>query len=109
VPVFVFAYDWRQPLARSELKLEAFVAEVIDRTKLLRYYYGTDWYETPHVDLVGHSMGGMLIAGYLERLKKKARVGKVATIRDPVPRQLRVGDQDPHRHRDARAAAASVS
>jgi pimeloyl-ACP methyl ester carboxylesterase len=83
VPVFVFAYDWRQPLAVSELKLEAFVSEVIDRTKLLRYYFKTDWYESPEIDLVGHSMGGMLIAGYLERLKKKARVGKVATIATP--------------------------
>ena len=83
VPVFVFPYDWRQPLAGSELRLETFVNEVIDRTKLMRHYFNTDWYSAPRVDLVGHSMGGMLIAGYLERTKKKARVGKVATIATP--------------------------
>ncbi len=37
VPVFPFAYDWRQPLEATEVQLAAFVDEVIDRTSLLRH------------------------------------------------------------------------
>ncbi len=85
VPVFPFAYDWRQPLERVEAQLAAFMKEVIKRTRLLRHYYD-DGYENGRpgkVDLVGHSMGGMIITGCLQTLGKKARVGKVVTIGTP--------------------------
>ena len=83
VPVFAFPYDWRQPLAVSDALLDAMVDEVIDRTRLLRHYFKSDWMDDPKVDLVGHSMGGMIIAGYLERRGKKSKVGKVTTIATP--------------------------
>jgi len=84
VPVFPFSYDWRQPLALTEARLAAFVDEVIERTLLLRHYAEDDAYAAaPKVNLVAHSMGGLLVTGYLEAAGKKARVGKVATLATP--------------------------
>lgn len=82
-PVYPFAYDWRQPLDATELQLEAFIAEVIERTKLMPRYDKAGYADDPKVDLIGHSMGGLLIAGYLQRTGKAARVGKVATLGSP--------------------------
>ena len=61
-PVFAFPYDWRMDLRDTAAKLGAFVDEVIERTKLLRHY-GTA--NRLKVDLVGHSMGGLVITEYL--------------------------------------------
>lgn len=84
VPVFPFAYDWRQPLAHSEARLSDFIAEVIERTLLIRHYDAdAGWKADPRVNLVGHSMGGLIIAGCLQKLGAKARVGKVATLASP--------------------------
>jgi len=83
VPVYPFAYDWRQPLRVTELHLEAFINEVIERTKLTPHYYQDGYADRAQVNLVGHSMGGLLVSGYLERLGKNARVGKVATLGTP--------------------------
>lgn len=83
VPVFPFAYDWRQPLEATEVQLAAFVDEVIDRTSLLRHYDAGGWTSEPKVNLVGHSMGGLIIAGCLDMLGPRARVGKVATLATP--------------------------
>jgi triacylglycerol esterase/lipase EstA (alpha/beta hydrolase family) len=66
VPVFPFSYDWRQPLDVVERQLAAFVDEVIARTALLRPYYQAGYAKAPKVNLVGHSMGGLVIAGYLQ-------------------------------------------
>ena len=83
VPVFPFAYDWRHPLEVIERHLEAFVEEVIERTKLLKHYHNSGYGDDPKVNVVGHSMGGLVIAGYLERAGNKARVAKVATLATP--------------------------
>lgn len=83
VPVFVFPYDWRQNLADTEEVLDAFIGEVIERTKLLRHYHREDYAKNPKVNLVGHSMGGLIIAGYLERFGARKLVGKVATLGTP--------------------------
>lgn len=83
VPVFPFAYDWRQPLEYIEEQLAEFVDEVIDRTKLLSNYAETDFMKNPRVNLVGHSMGGLIITGYLEHNGKDARVAKVVTLGTP--------------------------
>jgi pimeloyl-ACP methyl ester carboxylesterase len=82
VPVFPFGYDWRQPLEAVEAQLAAFIDEVIERTSLIRHYAASGYRDDPAVDLVGHSMGGLLIAGYLASAKKP-RVGKVATLATP--------------------------
>lgn len=84
VPVYPFAYDWRQPLALTEVQLGGFIDEVIARTKLLRHYQNDEtWIKDPCVNLIGHSMGGLVIAGYLAQAGKKARVAKVATLATP--------------------------
>jgi len=83
VPVFPFIYDWRMPLEAVEEQLAVFVTEVIERTKLLKHYYQAGYHQNPTVNLVGHSMGGLLITGYLERYKNKAPISKVITIGTP--------------------------
>lgn len=83
VPVYPFPYDWRQPLDMIERQLEVFVDEVIARTKLMRHYHDAGFADDPKVNLVGHSMGGLIIAGYLQRLGKTAPVEKVATLGTP--------------------------
>lgn len=90
IPVFPFGYDWRQPLAMSEAQLEDFIKEVIDRTKLLRHYHAENYHRNPKVNLIGHSMGGLVIAGYLERAGPNASVGKVVTIAAPFRGSLEV-------------------
>ncbi len=83
VPVYPFGYDWRQPLALIEAQLAAFIDEVIERTKLLRHYDADGFAADPKVNLVGHSMGGLVIAGCLSTLDAAARVEKVATLATP--------------------------
>jgi pimeloyl-ACP methyl ester carboxylesterase len=83
VPVFPFAYDWRQPIEATEQQLTAFVDEVIERTKLLKHYDRAGYADQPKVNLIGHSMGGLVIAGYLERAGKEHRVHKITTLAAP--------------------------
>ncbi len=83
VPVFSFAYDWRQPLEVVEGQLAALVEEVAARTALLRHYHAAGYTaQGGKVDLIGHSMGGLLIAGYVQNAGRK-RVRKVATLGTP--------------------------
>jgi len=81
-PVFGFGYDWRQDCSRSAAQLASFVDEVLARTGLLPHYQGDPPQE---VDLVGHSMGGLIIAKYLVDAgsAKRARVRRVVTIGTP--------------------------
>ncbi len=83
VPVYPFPYDWRQPLDVIERQLDVFVDEVIARTKLMRHYHEAGFGDEPMVNLVGHSMGGLVIAGYLQRRGITAQVEKVATLGTP--------------------------
>lgn len=83
VPVYPFAYDWRQPLDNTQEQLAAFIDEVIGRTSLLRHY-NQDGYtaKTGKVSLVAHSMGGLIAAGYIESEGLK-RIDRVATLASP--------------------------
>lgn len=81
-PVFAFPYDWRRALGDIQQQLDGFIDEVIARTLLLRHYYGSDYRRRPRVHLVGHSMGGLIVAGYLARYGG-AKVAKVATLATP--------------------------
>jgi len=83
VPVYPFAYDWRMPLDLIEKQFGEFVREVIDRTKLIRYYAGNGYAANPKVNLIGHSMGGMIITGYLDTMGSSAPVDKVVTLATP--------------------------
>ena len=83
VPVYPFGYDWRQPLVQTEVQLAGFIREVIERTRLTRHYNADGYSASGKVNLVGHSMGGLVIAGALQRLGEDAPVGKVATLATP--------------------------
>lgn len=83
VPVYPFGYDWRMPLEVTEMQLAEFVHEVIERTKLLKHYHKAGYQNDAKVNLVGHSMGGLVIAGYLEREGNKAPIHKVVTLATP--------------------------
>ena len=47
VPVYPFAYDWRQPLEVIEQELAGFVDEVIERTKLIKRYHKAGYADDP--------------------------------------------------------------
>jgi pimeloyl-ACP methyl ester carboxylesterase len=84
VPVYVFAYDWRQDNRFSAARLGDFIREVIDRSNLLRRYAG----RCEAVDLVGHSMGGLVIAACLAAGKHltssgRPQVRRVVTLGTP--------------------------
>ncbi|NQV25960.1 MAG: alpha/beta hydrolase [Rhodopirellula sp.] len=83
VPVYPFAYDWRQPLKATQVELANFVQEVIERTRLMRHYVKSGYLDNPKVDLVAHSMGGLVVAGFLNQAGKKSSVGKVVTLGTP--------------------------
>lgn len=79
-PVFAFPYDWRMDIRATATKLGRFVDEVIARTKLLKHYARA---EDLSVDLVGHSMGGLVITEYLSQRRRGSGVEKVVTIGTP--------------------------
>jgi hypothetical protein len=84
VPVYPLAYDWRQPLEQTQLQLRQLIEEVQQRTRLLRHYrvagYGTVF--PALVSVVTHSMGGLVIAGYVSDCGWDS-LDKVATIAAP--------------------------
>ncbi|MEI6343401.1 MAG: hypothetical protein WCR07_15720 [Verrucomicrobiota bacterium] len=83
VPVFPFAYDWRQPLANTQELLSDFIEDVVDRTALMKHYHADGYTaERGKVSLVGHSMGGLVIAGLIKK-QGMDRVDKVATMASP--------------------------
>src|SRR5207247_1713352 len=71
VPTYLFSYDWRQDNRLTAARLGAFISEVIDRANLLRQYAG----RCEAVDLVGHSMGGLVIAACLAAGKHRSLSG----------------------------------
>lgn len=81
VPVHQFPYDWRQPLAETERQLATFIDEVTARARLLQHYHD-EYGGKLKVNLIGHSMGGLVIGGYLDRFGG-AKVNKVATLCTP--------------------------
>ena len=81
VPVYVFSYDWRQPLETAQAALAAFIDVVIAKTRLMRHYVA-DGYDGK-VNLIGHSMGGMVITGCLATGATAKKVRRVATIVTP--------------------------
>ena len=83
VPVYPFSYDWRMRLDDIQDQLDDFIEEVIDRTKLLKHYHQADYSQNPRVNLVGHSMGGLIITGYLRKKGEDLLVNKVVTLATP--------------------------
>jgi len=82
-PVYPFVYDWRQPLETTVRHLQAFIEEVIGRSSLSRHYHRAGYPANPAVDIVAHSMGGLVVAGYLAMAGARSQVGRVITIATP--------------------------
>lgn len=83
VPVFPFPYDWRSPLETVQARLQQFIEEVVSRTSLLPHYNRAGYSRANgRVNLVGHSMGGLIIAGHLATAGLD-RVDRVASIASP--------------------------
>jgi len=86
VPVYAFNYDWRMPLELTEKKLSDFIIEVKNRTRLLRHYHDQKYDDDPKVNIVAHSMGGLIVTGYLNRIAEagdSVPVKKVVTLATP--------------------------
>lgn len=92
VPVYPFGYDWRQPLELQVDRLADFIDEVIARTALMKEYRADGYtVDNGKVHLVGHSMGGLIIAGLIHKKlsgnafdgQTIAQVGKVVTVATP--------------------------
>jgi pimeloyl-ACP methyl ester carboxylesterase len=84
VPVYPFSYDWRQPLETAARELGVFIDEVIARTALLRHYHDAGYEDdAPKVNLIGHSMGGLVIATYLDQARRNAKVERVVSLATP--------------------------
>src|SRR5258708_5492694 len=88
VPVFAFGYDWRQPLEAVENELVEFIEEVRRRTSLMRHYNKQGYGKDSKVNLIGHSMGGLLIASCLARFGQKLPVDKIVTLASPFQGSL---------------------
>lgn len=87
-PVYVFAYDWRQDNFVTIRQLAAFIDEVIERTRMMPHdpmYVEGETCDA--VDLVGHSMGGNLIAACIAAglvgTEERCKVRRVVTIGTP--------------------------
>lgn len=83
IPVYPFSYDWRMRLDDIQDQLGAFIEETIDRTKILKHYHQAGYSANPTVNLVGHSMGGLIITGYLRKKGQSSPVNKVVTLATP--------------------------
>lgn len=80
VPVFAFGYDWRQDCFRSAAQLEFMVEEALARTRLLPHYKKSP---PQRVDVVAHSMGGLVVALLLAQKGSNARIRRVVTMGTP--------------------------
>ena len=84
VPVFPFAYDWRLPLPVVQRQLDDFITETVERTALMKHYHADGYTkDSGRVHLVAHSMGGLVVAGYMAAQDAR-RVNKIATIAAPL-------------------------
>ena len=83
-PVYPFFYDWRKDLDGLRGQFGDFVKEVIARTALMPEYRKSGYTkEHGKVILIGHSMGGLLIARYMGEKNSEDRVDKIVTIATP--------------------------
>lgn len=57
-PIYLFSYDWRRSNVETAEKLDAFIDEITDGGKV-------------KVDIIAHSMGGLVSAHYLEAHDEK--------------------------------------
>ncbi|MGK7344473.1 MAG: esterase/lipase family protein [Candidatus Nitrospinota bacterium M3_3B_026] len=79
-PVFPFAYDWREDISVSADRLALFAGEVAERVGLMRGEHRG--YAGP-VDIVCHSMGGLVAADCVHRHGESGLFRKVVSLGTP--------------------------
>lgn len=86
-PVYPFVYDWRQSNYYTIQRFAEFVDEVIDRTNLMPRTKKVVGALCECVDLVAHSMGGLVVSAAIARglvgLGNKCKVRRVVTLGTP--------------------------
>jgi len=87
-PVYPFVYDWRQDNFLTAQRLREFVDEVIERTTLMKHDAAkVGEVVCDSVDMIGHSMGGLVIAGAVVGAPQDGwaakKVRRVATLGTP--------------------------
>jgi len=69
--VFFFGYDWRLDNLENADKLAAYIDTVLEKTGAKK------------VNIVAHSMGGLLTSGYLSKYKAEGKINQVVTCGTP--------------------------
>lgn len=69
--LFVFYYDWLQPIDQSAIDLKDYIDIVINPPP------GTN------IDLIGHSLGGLVGRAYLQNNPGSHRIGQLITVGSP--------------------------
>lgn len=86
-PVYPYVYDWRQSNYYTVHRFAEFVAEVIDRTNLMRRTRKVTGPLCECVDLVAHSMGGLVVSAAIARgllgERNTSKVRRVVTLGTP--------------------------
>ena len=70
--LFIFPYDWRIDISTEAGRLRAFIDDVLDDT------------EAEQVDIVAHSMGGLVTLDALQDDGMEGKVAKLVTLGTPV-------------------------
>lgn len=70
--VFLYAYDWRQPLDKQSQSLKNYLEKILKNKQ-----------EGTKIKFIGHSFGGLVIRSYLTDFPDDARVEKVVTVGTP--------------------------
>jgi len=81
-PVYPFVYDWRLPLDVVAKQLFQFCQDVVKRARLSGLYPRSRRREV-RVNLVGHSMGGLIMAGAVAEYGSRLPLNKAVSIGTP--------------------------
>ncbi len=68
---FMFGYDWRRDITHTEPYLDQIIGNVIEQTGM------------PQVDIVAHSLGGLVARNYLQNPQKANKVRKLIELGVP--------------------------
>ena len=69
---FIYTYDWRQTMEKQAQGFASYLKNIISEQ-------ATDY----RVNLIGHSLGGLVIKSYLNQYPQNIKLGKVITVGTP--------------------------
>ena len=71
ITLFIFAYDWRQPIENNAQKLAKLITCV------------RELHDVPQVNIIGHSMGGLVAGTYAQTAGDAVYIDKLITVATP--------------------------